>query len=432
MTLRKTRRDFLKASAAAGVGFWIAGSAAAEDKKGPIETVRIAAIGVGGKGASDTAAAAEAGTLVAICDVDEDRLRKAAKLYPQAKPYTDYRKMLDEMAKGIDAVTVSTPDHSHATASAMAMRLGKHCFTQKPLTHTLFEARKLAEIAREMKVMTQMGNQGTASSSLRTHAAQVRARALGTVKEVHVWTNRPIWPQGGDRPASADPPASLKWDLWLGPMAERPYARGYHPFAWRGFWDFGTGALGDMACHTMNLPFMALDLRDPIAVEAVSSGHNKVMYPKCSVIKYWFPARGGRPALTLTWYDGGMRPFSDLLGGTETAKSGSLIVGETGALYSPGDNGGGGRFLGSAQEPKVEVEASPGHFAEFVRAIKTGKPAMSNFPDYAGPLTETVLLGNLAVWAGKKVSWDAKNLRATNAPEVEAIIRPEYRKGWSL
>ncbi len=233
-------------------------------------------------------------------------------------------------------------------------------------------------------------------------------------------------------PAPAEPPANAEWDLWLGPMAKRPYGNGYHPFAWRGFWDFGTGALGDMACHTMNMPFMALDLRDPVAVEAESSGHNKIMYPKWSIIKFWFPARDKRPALTMTWYDGGKKPAKALLGDTEPASSGSLIIGEKGSLYSPGDNGGGGKFLGNAEAPKVEVAGSPGHFAEFVQAIKAGKQAMSNFPDYAGPLTETVLLGNLAVWAGKKVEWDAKNLKATNAPEVEALIRPEYRKGWTL
>jgi predicted dehydrogenase len=431
MAHRKNRRDFLKMSAGAGVGFWVAGSAAADDKKTAIETVRFASIGVGGKGSSDTADAASKGTLVAICDVDESRLGAAAKKYPQAKTFTDYRQMLDTMAKSLDAVTVSTPDHSHAPASAMAMQLGLHCFTQKPLTHTLYEARKLGEIARKMKVITQMGNQGTAGGSLRTQAAQVRAGALGNVKEVHVWTNRPIWPQGGTAPAPAEVPANLKWDLWLGPMAKRPYGNGYHPFAWRGFWDFGTGALGDMACHTMNMPFMALDLRDPIAVEAESSGHNKVTYPAWSIIKYWF-ARGKRPAVTLTWYDGGKRPSKDLLGGEDPAKSGSLIIGDKGSLYSPGDNGGGGKFNGSAAAPKVEVASSPGHFAEFVQAIKTGNQAMSNFPDYAGPLTETVLLGNLAVWAGKKVEWDARNLKATNAPEVEPLIRPEYRKGWTL
>jgi predicted dehydrogenase len=432
MARRKNRRDFLKTSAVAGAGFWVAGTALGKEKKNPIETVRFASIGVAGKGGSDTADAAKNGTLVAICDVDEKRLGDAAKKYPQAKPFSDYRKMLDEMAKSIDAVTVSTPDHSHAPASAMAMRLGKHCFTQKPLTHTLFEARKLAEIAREMKVTTQMGNQGTAGSGLRTNAAQIRAGAVGTVKEVHVWTNRPIWPQGGGTPPPLDPPATLNWDLWLGPMAERPYGFGYHPFAWRGFWDFGTGALGDMACHTLNMPFMALDLRDPIAVEAESAGHNKIMYPKWSIIKYTFPARGERAALTLTWYDGGKKPAKELLGGTEPSSSGSLVIGDKGSIYSPGDNGGGGKFLGAAGQPKVEIASSPGHFVEFVQAIKAGKQSVSNFPDYAGPLTETVLLGNLAVWAGKKVDWDAKNLKATNAPEVEALIRPTYRKGWTL
>jgi predicted dehydrogenase len=432
MTRCTNRRDFLRTSAAAGVGFWVAGTAAADEKQTPLETVRFACIGVGGKGRGDTEDAAKHGTVVAICDVDERRLGIAAEKYPKAKTYTDYRKMVDEMAKSIDAVTVSTPDHSHAPASALAMRAGKHCFTQKPLTHTLYEARRLGEIAREMKVTTQMGNQGTAGSGLRTNAAQVRAGALGMVKEVHVWTDRPIWPQGGGRPAPAEVPANLKWDLWLGPTAVQPYGDGYHPFAWRGFWDFGTGALGDMACHTLNQPFMALDLRDPIAVEAESSGHNKIMYPKWSIIKYWFPARGSRPALTLTWYDGGKRPAKELLGGTDPAKSGSLMIGEKGSLYSPGDNGGGGKWLGNAEQQKVEIVSSPGHFAEFVKAIKTGTQSVSNFPDYAGPLTETVLLGNLAVWAGKKVEWDAKNLKATNAPEVEALIRPEYRKGWTL
>ncbi len=224
MDQRENRREFLQTSAAAGLGFWAASTALADEKKTPLETVRFAAIGVGGKGGSDTADAARHGTLVAICDVDEVRLASAAKKYPKAKPFNDFRTMLDEMNKSIDAVTVSTPDHTHAVASAMAMRMGKHCFTQKPLTHTLHEARKLGEIAREMKVVTQMGNQGTAGGGLRGQAAQVRAGALGTVKEVHVWTNRPIWPQGGGRPAPAPVPAKLKWDLWLGPMAERPTA----------------------------------------------------------------------------------------------------------------------------------------------------------------------------------------------------------------
>jgi predicted dehydrogenase len=432
MNHRTTRRQFLQASALAGAGYFVAGKAPADDAKSPSETIRFACIGVGGKGSSDTADAAKHGTVVAICDVDDKTLDKAAKLYPDAKKYNDFRKMFDEMAKGIDAVTVSTPDHTHAVASAMAMRLGKHCFTQKPLTHSLYEARRLGEIAREMKVATQMGNQGTAGGGLRKAAALIKAGVLGTVKEVHVWTNRPIWPQGGPRPAEAKAPENLHWDLWLGPAAERPYGNGYHPFAWRGFWDFGTGALGDMACHTMNMPFMALDLRDPTAVEAESSGHSKESYPKWSMIKYRFPARGQRPGLTMTWYDGGKRPPAELLNGENPASSGSLIIGEKGKLYSAGDGGGGYKLLGDIAELKVETVSSPGHFTEFAKAIKGGPAAVSNFPDYAGPLTETVLLGNLAVWAGKKIEWDAKNQKATNAPEVEAIVKHQYRKGYTL
>lgn len=437
------RRQFLQATAMAGAGFWVAGTAAADDTKSPNETIRFACIGVGGKGSGDTADAGRAGTIVALCDVDDKTLDNAAKKYPKAKRYNDFRKMLDEMGKVIDAVTVSTPDHTHAPASAMAMRLGKHCFTQKPLTHSLHEARQLAQIAREMKVATQMGNQGSASSKLRHAAAIVQAGVIGTVKEVHVWTNRPTWPQGKSRPEPKAPPETLHWDLWLGPAAERPYAAWpegsgsrrpspYHPFCWRGWWDFGTGALGDMACHTMNLPFRALTLRDPISVEAESAGHNRDSYPAWSIIRFQFPARDKRPAVMMTWYDGGKLPPAELFGDAKPGISGSLLIGEKGKLWAGGDNGTGYKLLGVDSEPKVEIVESPGHFAEFARAIKGGPPAASNFPEIAGPLTETVLLGNLAVWAGKKIDWDPKSLRALNASEVEPIIRPEYRKGYSL
>ena len=239
---------------------------------------------------------------------------------------------------------------------------------------------------------------------------------VGKRKEVHVWTDRPVWPQGGPRPKVEPVPASLKWDLWIGPAPRRPFGRGYHPFAWRGWWDFGGGALGDMACHTMNMPFMGLDLQNPISVVATTSGHNSDSYPKWSVITWEFPARGERPPLKLFWYDGGKRPPEHLLEVRKPAGSGCCVVGERGKLYAPGDYAECDPASRRRHDMKVEYPVSPGHFAEWVNAIRGGPPAMANFPDYAGPLTEVVLLGNLAVWAadkgeGKKIAWDAKTSR---------------------
>jgi predicted dehydrogenase len=345
------------------------------------------------------------------------------------------------MDKSIDAVTVSIPDHNHAPASLLYMRAGKHCFCQKPLTHYIYEADLLGKVAGEKKLATQMGNQGTADDALRDTAAKIRAGACGTVKEVHVWTNRPIWPQGEKRPTSGKLPKSLHWDEWIGPAKFRPFADGYHPFKWRGFWDFGTGALGDMACHTVNMPFMALDLFDPISVEAESSGNNKEMYPNWSVIKFEFPSYEGRAALSLTWYDGGKQPSKELFsenkdiasGRKGIEASGCLIVGDKGKYYCPGDYcEHGHQILGNATDPKVEFPHSPGHFDEWVRAIKGGEPAMSNFPTYSSRLTKTILLGNLAVWAGTKVEWDSKALKSTNLPDLEPMIHPKYREGYKL
>lgn len=433
MPRKATRREFLGTSALAGVGVWVAGSSVRAEDKSPNERIRFACIGVGGKGSSDSSDAGKHGDVVAICDIDEQRLGAAAKRFPHAKQYVDFRKMFDEMRDSIDAVTVSTADHTHAAASVMAMRLGKHCFCQKPLTHTLFEARTMATVAREMKVVTQMGNQGTSESGVRKAAKIIQAGALGSVKEVHVWTNRPIWPQGGEAPAPAECPKHVHWDLWLGPAKDRPYAKGYHPFAWRGWWDFGTGALGDMACHTANMPFMALDLRDPVSVQAETSGHNQQSYPKWSIIKFEFAGNDKRGPVNLTWYDGGKLPEPALLDGKTPSESGAVIIGEKGKLFSPNDYGAEFELLGGVTAPEVEFTASPGHFQEYVDGIKGGPAPVSNFSDYAGPLTETILLGNLAVWAdGKKIEWDAKNLAPTNAPEVAHIVKTEYRSGWTL
>lgn len=444
MSYLTDRRRFLKTTALTGVGVFVAGSAAAADSKSPNERIRFACIGVGGKGTSDSGDAKRHGDVVAICDVDDNTLEKAAsKSFPNAARYNDFRKMLDEVAKNVDAVTVSTPDHMHAAASAMAMRLGKACFTQKPMTRTIQEARKLGEIAREMKVVTQMGNQGTSSKKLREAAANIKAGAVGNVKEVHVWTNRPIWPQGGSRPPEAPVPANVHWDLWIGTAPMRPYAPGYHPFAWRGWWDFGSGALGDMACHTVNMPFMALDLRDPTSVQATTSGHNGDSFPKRSAITYEFPANGNRPAVKMVWYDGGNKPDSslfDLPKDEQVSDSGALLIGDKGTLYAPGDYAEKGyKLFGGASDPKKEVEEPINHFSDFARAIKGGPTSCSNFPDYAGPLTETILLGNLAVWAardpdtpGKKIEWNARQLEATNAPELASMVTPKYREGYKL
>ena len=444
MSKRNTRREFLQTTAAVGIGYWVAGGAAAQQSKSPNERIAMASVGVLGKGKSDSDAAGKHGDMVAVCDVDTDRLAEAAKRFPKAKQYTDFRKMLEEMAGSIDAVTVSTPDHTHAPASLMAMRIGKHCFCQKPLTRTVYEARLIGQVARQMKVATQMGNQGTADGNLRRAAAWLRAGALGTVREVHVWTNRPIWPQGMDRPAGKDPvPENFDWDLWLGPAPRRPYKAAwpeghpvrekwgrrkdvYHPFSWRGWWDFGSGALGDMACHDINMAFMGLDLRDPVSVEAETSGHNKDSFPEWSIITYQFPANDWRPEVKLLWYDGGKMPPQDLMDGKEPGKSGKLVIGDKGKLW------GYNELLGGAEPVDVEFPESPGHFEEWVRAIQGGEPAMSNFPDYAGPLTEVVLLGNLAVWCGEKVEWDAQKMKAKNVAGLERTIKPRYRKGYTL
>jgi predicted dehydrogenase len=441
MSYLTNRRRFLQATGLTGVGVFVSGAAVAEDSKSPNERIRFACIGVGGKGRSDSSEAKRAGDVVAICDIDDGTLAKAGSTsFPSAARYNDFRKMFDEMAGSIDAVTVSTPDHMHAPATAMALRLGKACYTQKPLTRTLWEARRLAEIAREQNVPTQMGNQGTSFPGLRKTVASIKAGVIGAPREAHVWTNRPTWPQGGPRGAEEPVPQGVHWELWLGPRPHRPYAPGYHPHSWRGWWDFGSGALGDMACHTLNMPFWALDLRDPVTVVAETSGHNRDSFPKWSVIHYEFPATESRPAVKLTWYDGGKLPPSDLFGGKEIPQSGALIVGEKDTLLAPRDYCEMGfTLLSGAAAPSVEIESSPGQFRELVSAIQGGPAPKSNFPEYAGALTETVLLGNLAVWAapepgspGKKIEWDAKNLEATNAPEVAELVHPTFRDGYSV
>ncbi len=476
MSSKPTRRTFVKTTAAASAGFWAAGGVAPRRTwASKLEKVQFACIGVGGKGASDSADAGRTGHVAAVCDIDEETLGKAKLSFPDARQFVDYREMLDQMADGsIDAVTVSTPDHNHAVAALAAMRMGKHCFCQKPLTHSIEEARLMGDVAREQGLVTQMGNQGTAGSILRKSAWLIQNGNIGDVQHVHVWTNRPVWPQGIDvqvREEPDDNPESreewakrvsqVHWKEWIGPAQYRPYSPEIHPFKWRGFWNFGTGALGDMACHTLNMAFMALNLRNPTSVSAMSSGHDKVMYPKWSQIEFEFPELDGRPALGMTWYDGGKMPPAELIRDLPRYRdgdkqrvydSGALVVGSDGMLFSPGDYGGDEQGNTGILRPdgkyekqrRIEVAEdaiaiSPGHFDEFTLAIQGQGTPVSNFPNYAGPLTETILLGNLAVWAAsdEPIAWDASEMVASRVPAgaqtaVDEMVRHTYHNGYNI
>ena len=453
MSRRTNRRSFLKETALAGVGFWAAGGVTLAQGRAANDKLNFACVGVGGKGSSDTDQAGQFGNIVALCDIDDNHLNAKAGKFPKAQKYNDFRRMLQEMEKEIDAVVVSTPDHTHAPASMMALKLKKHVYCQKPLTHTVFEARQMRETAAKLGLCTQMGNQGTAGTSLREGAEIVQAGLLGKVTEVYVWTNRPIWPQSpGIKARPKDPmpvPETLDWDLWLGPAPERPYHKVYHPFAWRGWWDFGTGALGDMACHTANLPFMALKLGYPSSVTAQCEPINPETYPGWAQITFEFPARGDMVPVKFVWHEGKkdgklVHPPEEVLKkvlkeGEKLSGSGSIMVGDKGIAYSPDDYGGSVRWF--PEKPKAPTPTLPrngggdgGMKREWVEAIKANKPqiAMSNF-DYAAMLTETILLGNVAMHAaGKKLEWDGPNLKFTNAADVNKFLHFEYRKGWTL
>jgi hypothetical protein len=456
-----TRRQFLNRTS-----FAVGSAALAFPYVGQVlganDRINIACIGVGGKGDSDSSDAKNCGgNIVAICDVDKNTLAKKAKQFANAKPYQDYRKLLDEMGKDIDAVTVSTPDHNHGVAAIRAMKLGKHCFCQKPLVQTVYEARMMRQLANEKKLATQMGNQGSAENGLRRAVEVIQAGVIGAPKELHVWSNRPIWPQGIDRPPGEDAiPAELDWDAWLGPAAKRPFKKGvYHTFAWRGWFDFGTGALGDMACHTVNMPFRALKLGYPNVVEyEMGSRFYPETFPKTSRIRFEFPEREGLPPLKFWWYDGNpddalkpLRPdagkIKEILA-TEAnlPGSGALIVGEKGKLFSKDDYGASFRLAMKGEEeyksgdnheackdvPQT-IERSPGHMQEWFRMMKEGKPAYSNF-DIAAYLTEIILLGCVAlrVGEGKRMEWDGPNMKSPNLAEAAQFVKREYRSGWGL
>jgi predicted dehydrogenase len=457
MSITTNRRSFLFGASVAGFGILVPGRRGWAGGVGPNETLQIACIGVGGKGSGDTDQAANHGRVVALCDIDQKRLDQKAERHKDAKPYNDYRELLHELGPRLDAVVVSTPDHHHAPAAVTAMRMGKHVYCQKPLTHSVWEARLMRETAREKKVCTQMGNQGTAHPGFRRGVELVRAGALGEITEVYVWTNRPFhyWQQAPDivaRPKEEPVPSHVHWDLFLGSAPERPYNSVYHPHNWRGWWDFGTGALGDMACHTTNLPFMALKLGLPVKVSAKSSEINSETYPAWSTITYEFPARGNLPPVKLTWHEGAKdgkrnlppaRLFPD--GSFQPSDSGSLMLGSNWRMYSPNDYGANQVFWprGDYTDLKVPEPSLPrlsgrrdidnNHKGEWVAAIRAGKPeiALSNF-DYSATLTEAMLLGNIAVRSGEAFDYNPETGEISGSSKASQYLKPYFRKGWEI
>jgi predicted dehydrogenase len=436
---RSTRRQFLSVSAAAAgaltLGAYV-NPAPARASRLVNERLRIAGVGTTGRAGGNLGDLASQ-EIVALADVDAELLEKGAARFPEARKYKDFRVMLEKEAEHIDAVLVSPPDHTHAPAAAMAMRLGKHTYCEKPLTHTVFEARTLANLAKEKKLVTQMGTQIHAGDNYRRVVELVQSGAIGPVREVYVWVTAQY--SGAKFTTGTPTPAGLDWDLWLGPATERPYSEGVHPFNWRKFWDYGTGALGDFGCHYMDLVHWALDLRGPSAVEAEGPPVDAVSTPEYCVARYEYPARGDKPAVKLTWHDSGRQPAiaSEVKIGDKTVgevfKSAQLFIGEKGMIVSdygrhmllPEE-----KFAGF-QRPEQTIPASVGHHREWVEAIKSGGPTTCNF-DYSGALTEAVLLGTVAYRTGKRIEWDAENLKITNAPETQPLIHKEYRKGWTL
>ena len=434
------RRQVMAGAAAATVTLVAPHVLGGPGKTPPSEKLNIAGIGVGGKGHGDVRSVPSE-NIVALCDVDHAHAGRTFKLFPKAKVWTDYREMLDKQ-KDIDAVMIATPDHLHAVIAAEAIKRGKHVFCQKPLTHSVHEARTLGELARKAKVATQMGNQGQASEGARLLAEFIADGAIGNVREVHAWSNRTrrISPRGVPRPGSRPAvPKTLNWDLWLGPARERPYHPSYLPFRWRGWWDFGTGVLGDIGCHQLSAIFKALKLGHPSTIEACSSNDQvgpeiaNETAPVSSIVRYTFPAEGKRPPVKIVWYDGGMMPpRPDILepGRRMGGGDGNLYVGDKGMML-------GYRLIPEARmreytKPPKSLPRSPGHYAEWLIACKGGKPAGSDFALHAAHLAEVVLLGNIAIRTRRKLTWDGPNMRFTNCDEANAYVNPPYRKGWSL
>lgn len=424
-----SRRSFLRGSAAAGAGvFFIGRGGQAQPANNKLN---IGVVGVANR-AGENLRGVSTENIVALCDVDANFLEAAAKNYPGAGRYRDFRSMLDR--SDLDAVVVSTADHTHAIATAMALRSGRHVYCEKPLTHTVSEARIVAELARERNRVTQMGTQIHAGENYRRVVELIRAGAIGPVREVHNWVGS-VWSGHNQEAALAPVPPHLDWDLWLGPIMHQRYSPAYHPARWRGYWAFGGGAMADMACHHMDLPFWALDLRHPLTVEAESpEAPHPEFAPRSLVVRYEFPARGDAPPVKLTWYNGDRRPEQlkdEKL--KRFAGGGTLFVGEKGWLIANYDAHAllPEEKFADYKRPDQSIPRSIGHHAEWIEACKTGGPTTCNF-DYSGALTEAVLLGNVSFRSGNKIVWDPKLLRAAGAPEATKYIRHRYRDGWKL
>ena len=442
---RISRRSFVGGASAATAFTIVPRHVLGRGFQAPSDTLTIACIGVGGMGANDVDGVAKE-NVYALVDVDWRQADNSFRKYPLAKRYKDFREMLDKDGRAIDAVTVSTPDHNHAVITLAALRAGKHVYTQKPLCRTLGEVRAVMDEARRRpKQATQMGNQGHANEGTRLIREWVEAGLIGTVREVHYWTNRPIWPQAIDRPTEAhNVPPTLDWDLWLGPAPLRPYHPAYAPFRWRGWWDYGTGALGDIACHAMDAAFWALELGYPTRIDAEATTLFSETAPRASRIVYQFPAKGSRAAITVVWRDGSFLPprpgevASGAQWPTPSEEGGQLWIGDAGKLVA-GMHGQNPRLLDVAKD--AAVKATPlavkyprteGVYAEWIAACKAGTQPGSNFPGHSGPLTEMVLLGNLAVRAQRPIELDAQTGQVKTTGIPQEWIRPVYRAGWSL
>jgi len=451
------RRKFLASAAVGAAGFTIVPRhvLGGQGTTAPSDKLNIAAVGVGGMGKKNLSNS-ESENIVALCDVDFTFADPVFKRYPNAKTYKDFRVMLDQH-KDIDAVIVATPDHTHAVIAMDAMARKKHVYVQKPLTHSVYEARLLTETARKNGVSTQMGNQGHSGEGIRLLCEWVWDGAIGPIREAHAWTNRPVWPSGVevDRPLeTVAVPPGLDWDLWLGPAHERPYHPTYHPARWRAWWDFGTGALGDMACHIVDPLFWALKLKYPTSVEANVSKYWKAffeeatpkneMFPRSTIVRYRFPAREGMPEVNLTWWDGGLMPARPA--GLEPGRrmgdldGGIMLIGDNGAILA-NCYGESPRIVPESKmkeykRPRKTIERIPegsdGHEKDWIRSCKGGKPASSSF-DYSGPLSETVLMGNLAIrYPGRELFWNGEAMEVTNDADANAYVRRQYREGWHL